>query len=445
MFETLYQFLDNLLSNPVWFYIITLGLKIGICLAITIIFVPIAVLIERRGAGIIQDRVGPNRVGIPLTIFRRFGSKQEIPLVSIVDFFGLPHDGKLASALKYLRLDKDIFFFGLLQPAVDGAKLFLKQDFTPPFVRKAFFIAAPMLVLAAPLMSIAVVPFAGTLETPYGNIEMVVANLNVGPIWIFAIASLSVYGLFLAGWASNSKYPLLGGMRSASQMVSYEISMGLSIIPMLMIFGDLNLQNIVQYQADNGWMVLPFWGEGLSMQRWLLMIPIGISFIIFLVSTFVETNRTPFDMTECETDLVGGYHTEYSSMKFALFFMGEYAAMVVGSAIVITLFLGGWSIGFGMDTLIGEYVNNWTAWVCNSFGCTQDTSILAYMGNWVTVACQILAYIVKLLLFVCFFVWVRWSLPRFRYDQVMKLGWLVFFELAVVNIFITAAILYFIK
>jgi NADH-quinone oxidoreductase subunit H len=310
---------------------------------------------------------------------------------------------------------------GLLQPAVDGAKLFLKQDFTPPFVRKVYFWVAPALVLAAPLMSAAVIPFAGNLETPYGNVDMVVANIGIGPLWIFGVSALSVYGLVLAGWASNSKYPLLGGMRTSAQMISYEISMGLSFIPLLMIYGHLNLSDMVQYQADNGWMLLPLWGEGLSLQRWVLLIPIAISFIIFLTSVFAETNRTPFDMSECETDLVGGYHTEYSSMKFALFFMGEYAAMVVGSALVITLFLGGWSIGFGLDALIADSV-----------------------ANWVAVICQLIAYVLKLFFFVFFFVWVRWTLPRFRYDQVMRLGWLVFFEIALVNIFLTAAILYFI-
>ena len=160
----------------------------------------------------------------------------------------------------------------------------------------------------------------------------------------------------------------------------------------------------------------------LSWQRWILLVPIAISFIIFLTSIFAEANRTPFDMSECETDLVGGYHTEYSSMKFAQFFMGEYAAMVVGSSLVITLFLGGWSIGFGLDGWLNEHV-----------------------ANWVAVICQLIAYVLKLLFFVFFFVWVRWTLPRFRYDQVMKLGWMVFFELAVINIFITAAILYFVK
>ncbi|MEG1739695.1 MAG: complex I subunit 1 family protein [Akkermansia sp.] len=422
MIDTTLQFLDNLFANPIWFYLITLIIKIVICLAITIAFVPISVLVERRVASFIQDRVGPNRAGIPLSIFRRFGSKADIPLQSLLDQWGLPHDGKVASLFKFLRMDKDIPILGLVQPAVDGAKLFLKQDFTPPFVRKCYFWIAPALVLAAPLMTVAAIPFGGTLETPYGNVNMVVANLNIGPLWIFAISSISVYGLVLAGWASNSKYPLLGGIRSSAQMISYEISMGLSIIPLLMIYSTLNLQDIVQYQADNGWLLLPFWGEGLSMQRWVLLIPIAISFVIFLSSVFAETNRTPFDMSECETDLVGGYHTEYSSMKFALFFMGEYAAMVVGSAFVVTLFLGGWSMGFGLDGLVTDLI-----------------------GNWAAVILQIIAFVLKLFFFVFFFVWVRWTLPRFRYDQVMKLGWLVFFEAALVNIFITAAILYFIK
>ncbi len=421
-FATIGQWFDDLLSNPIWFYLITTILKLVVCFALVIIFIPISVLIERRVASWIQDRVGPNRVGIPLSIFSRFGSKEAQPLASVLAYWGFPQDGKLARVFRYLRLDKDIRLCGLLQPAVDGAKLFLKEDFTPPFVRKAYFWLAPALVLAPPLVTAAVIPFAGPVTTEYGHITMCVANLGVGPLWIFALAGLSVYGLTLAGWSSNSKYPFLGGLRASAQLISYEIAMGLSIIPLLMIFSRLNLQDIVQYQADNGWMLLPLWGEGLTEQRWILLVPIAISFVIFLTSVFAEANRTPFDMAECETDLVGGYHTEYSSMKFALFFMGEYAAMVVGSALVITLFLGGWSMGFGLDAWVAE---NW--------------------GGWWAVLFQFVTFFLKLLFFVYFFVWVRWTLPRFRYDQVMKLGWLVFFELAVVNIFLTAAILYFVK
>ena len=308
-----------------------------------------------------------------------------------------------------------------MQPCLDGGKLFLKQELTPSYVRKVYFTIAPMLVLGPPMVAAAVIPFASSVATEFGVINMVVANIGIGPLWIFAVSGLSVYGLTLAGWSSNSKYPFLGGLRATAQLISYEVAMGLSIIPLLMMFGTLNMQDIVSNQAANGWTLLPLWGEGLSLQRWVMMVPMALSFIIFVTCVFAEANRTPFDMAECETDLVGGYHTEYSSMKFASFFMGEYAAMVIGSALVVTLFLGGWSIGFGAD----EALHAWC--------------------DWVAVICQFLMFIIKLLAFIFFFVWVRWTLPRFRWDQVMKLGWLVFLELAVANIFLTAAVLYFIK
>lgn len=390
---------DSILSDPTYFFILTTLIKVVLSLCIAVPLVPISVLIERRGAGVIQDRVGPNRVGIPFTLFK------------FLEKFGIKKDGPALC--------------GLLQPAIDGGKLFLKQDFTPPYVRKFYFWLAPMLVLVPSLITMAVIPMAGDFWTPYGNIKMVVADINAGPIFVFAIASFTVYGITLAGWASNSKFPFLGGVRSTAQMISYEICLGLAIIPLLMIFGGLNLSSMVQYQADNGWMLLPLWGEGLGTQRWLLLIPIVISFIVFTTSMFAETNRTPFDMPECETDLVGGYHTEYSSMKFALFFMGEYVAMVVGSAMIITLFFGGWSIGFGLDGMLRD-------WAGQTHG-------------YIVALAQLVAFIVKLLFFIIFFVWVRWTVPRFRYDQVMKLGWVVFFEVAIANIFLTAAILYWTK
>ncbi|MCL4171520.1 UNVERIFIED_CONTAM: hypothetical protein GTU68_011238, partial [Idotea baltica] len=229
------------------------------------------------------------------------------------------------------------------------------------------------------LITMAVVPF----------VPMAVADLNVGPLFIFAIASLSVYGITLAGWSSNSKYPFFGGVRSCAQMISYEIALGLSVIPVLMMFGTLNLGHI-----------------GLSLERWWMLIPLGISFFIFTTSIFAETNRTPFDLPECETELVGGYHTEYSSMKFALFFLGEYAAMIIGSALIVTLFFGGWSIGFGIDSMLPT-------------------------GAWWT----------KVTVFILFFILVRWTVPRFRYDQLMNLGWIVFFEAALINVFVAALIL----
>ncbi len=412
---------DAVLSNPIWFYLIVTLLKVIIMFAVVLAFVVLSVWVERRVAGWIQDRPGPNRSGLPLFLLERFGSKEKQPLKEWLHFFGIPETSWIAKLCTWLRFDREIPCLGLIQPCLDGGKLFLKQEITPSYVRKVYFTLAPMLVLGPPMVAAAVIPFAGHVDTCYGPIDWVIANLNIGPLWVFAISGLSVYGLTLAGWSSNSKYPFIGGLRATAQLISYEVSMGLSIIPLLMMFGTLNMQDMVQYQADNGWTLLPLWGEGLTLQRWLMEIPLGISFIVFTTCIFAEANRTPFDMAECETDLVGGYHTEYSSMKFASFFMGEYAAMVIGSAMVVTLFLGGWSVGFGADA--------WLASIC----------------PWLAVTCQFIMFLVKLLAFIFFFVWVRWTLPRFRWDQVMKLGWLVFIEIAVVNIFLAAAVLYFVK
>ena len=409
------------MSNEIWFYSLTTVAKLVLMFAVILAFVVISVWIERRVAGWIQDRPGPNRAGLPLFLLKRIGSKQQQPLKNLLQFFGVPETCWIAKLCKWLRFDREIPLLGLIQPCLDGGKLFLKQETTPDYVRRLYFIAAPMLVLGPPLVAAAVVPFSSHVDTCYGAIQMCVANLNIGPLWIFAISGLSGYGLTLAGWSSNSKFPFIGGLRATAQLISYEVAMGLAIIPLLMIFGTLNLQDIVQYQADNGWTLLPVWGEGLGIERWLLMLPLLISFVVFVTCVFAEANRTPFDMAECETDLVGGYHTEYSSMKFASFFMGEYAAMVIGSAVVVTLFLGGWSVGFGADAALASY------------------------SGWLAVLCQLIAFLVKLLAFIFFFVWVRWTLPRFRWDQVMKLGWLVFLEVTVANIFLTAAILYFVK
>lgn len=421
MIDSILKWCCDFLSNPTWFYLLTTVLKLVLVFAVILVFVVLSVWIERRVAGWIQDRPGPNRAGLPLFLLKRFGSKEKQPLANVLHFFGFSKDGFVARLCRWLHFDKEIPTFGLMQPALDGGKLFLKQEITPSYVRKFYFIIAPMLVLGPPLVAAAVVPFSSGVSTPFGDISMCVANLNIGPLWVFAVSGLSVYGLTLAGWSSNSKYPFLGGLRATAQLISYEVAMGLSIIPLLMVFGTLNLQEIVHSQATDGWTLLPLWGEGLSLQRWALFIPLALSFLMFTTCIFAEANRTPFDMAECETDLVGGYHTEYSSMKFASFFMGEYAAMVIGSAMVVTLFLGGWSIGFGADAALAS--------------CCQ----------WLAVLCQFVMFILKLLAFIFFFVWVRWTLPRFRWDQVMRLCWLVFIELAVVNIFITAAILYFIK
>lgn len=373
--------------DPTLFLILTTAVKIVVFTFIcTLPIIAYSTYAERRISSIIQDRVGPNRVGIPLTLF---GAKKDIPLS------------------------------GLLQPLADGFKAFLKEDLVPAHVRKFFFWIAPALTAAPAFLCICIIPFGSSITLFGEDIKLVIADIDAGPLFIFAIASLSVYGITFAGWASNNKYSFLGGVRSCAQMISYEIALGLSIIPLLMIFGQLNLSDIVQQQADNGWLLLPLWGEGLSAERFLLLIPLLISFVIFTTSIFAETNRMPFDLPECETELVGGYHTEYSSMKFALFFLGEYAAMIVGSAVIVTLFFGGWSAGFGLDAAISE---------------------MAFGG-----LLHILIFLAKVVAFVIFFIWVRWTVPRFRYDQLMKLGWVVFFELALVNIFLTAGIMMLIK
>ena len=360
-------------------------IKIAVVIfAVILPMVAYSVWAERRMSAIIQERVGPNRVGIPFT---------------------------------------KIGLSGLGQPVADGLKFILKEDFTPGHVNKFYYWLAPALTMVPALLTCAVLPFGSEL---FGE-KMVIADLDVGPLFVFAIASLSVYGIVLAGWASNSKYSFLGGVRSSSQMISYEISLGLSLVPVLLIFGELNLGKIVEEQSANGWLLLPFWGEGAiwngGVDRFFLLFPAFIAFIVFTTSMFAETNRLPFDLPECETELVAGYHTEYSSMKFALFFLGEYAAMIIGSGIIVTLFLGGWSLPFGLDALLMSWAGNpaETPWWIG----------LIHIGTFLT----------KVIAFILFFIWVRWTLPRFRYDQLMKLGWIVFFELALINVFITAGIM----
>ena len=380
-------------------FIIASAIKIfGFTFLVVLPLVAYSTYAERRVSAVLQDRVGPNRVGIPATLF---GFK------------------------------KDIKFFGLIQPLADGIKGLLKEDFTPAHVRKSFYWMAPAFTAAPAFISLCVVPF-GSAVTIFGyEVKMVIADIGVGPLFIFAIASLSVYGITLAGWASNSKYPFFGGVRSCAQMISYEIALGLSLIPVLLFFGKLNLSDIVAYQASNGWLLLPLWNESgtlihegywqNSSQQWLLLLPMGISFFVFTTSIFAETNRMPFDLPECETELVGGYHTEYSSMKFALFFMGEYAAMIVGSALIVTVFFGGRSLGFGLDSALLQTAEGSWKWYAG----------FIHMG----------AFLAKTVAFIIFFIWVRWTVPRFRYDQLMKLGWVVFFELALFNIFLAALIM----
>ncbi|OAI42818.1 hydroxyacid dehydrogenase [Verrucomicrobia bacterium SCGC AG-212-E04] len=375
---------------------------------VVLMIVAYSSLAERKVSAYIQDRVGPNRVGLPLTL---------------------------------LGFKKDFSLGGLAQPMVDGLKFLLKEDLTPAHVNKFYYWLAPALAVAPALLSIAVVPFGSTL-TLFGNTyKMVVADVNIGFLYVFAITSISVYGIVIAGWSANSKYPFFGGVRSSAQMISYELSMGLSLVPVLLIIGNLNLSGIVEHQAKEGWMALPFtnlafgmhetgaWISGFRAREVALWIPMLISFLIFTVSIFAETNRAPFDLPESEQELVAGYHTEYSSMKFALFFLGEYAAMITGCALIATLFLGGWQ--FPIPSIEFHSAQDWTFALVTKTGADGNAwgvfNIICFFG--------------KVIALILFFMFVRWTVPRFRYDQLMKLGWVVFFELALANIVFTAIVL----
>jgi len=348
-----------------WNFIIFSLVKIAIVVGVVQGMVAYTVLAERKISAWIQDRVGPNRAAPPFV--------KAIPGLGPV----------------LIRL-------GLFQPLADGLKFMLKEDFTPAGVRKVYFWLAPAIAVIPSMLVIAVIPFGSQI----GQQQMVISDLNVGILYTFGIVSLGVYGIVLAGYAANSKYPFLGGIRSSAQMISYEISMGMSVIPVFLIVGNLNLSQIIGWQAQHGW----------------LAIYSPLSFIIFLVASFAETNRLPFDLPEAETELVGGYHTEYSAMKFALFFLAEYSNMIASAAMMVTLFFGGWTLPF---------------WGLDHPAATLVTGIA-----------HILVFVVKMLLLVVLFIWVRWMFPRFRYDQLMDLGWRRFVPLALANILITAIVLW---
>ncbi len=360
-----------------YFLIVTSLLKIvGILFLVILPMVSYSVYAERRVSAFIQDRRGPNRVGPA----------------------------------------------GLLQPIADIFKLLLKEDFTPRHVNTFYYWLAPCLAMMPAIITIAVVPFGSTLF----GVPMVIADINVGILYVFAIASLGVYGIVLAGWASNSKYPFLGGVRSSSQMISYELSLGLAVIPIFLLVGNLRLTSVVRYQIEHGWMIAPFVGDWLNPWKWVLAVPMVISFVVFAIAIFAETNRLPFDLPEAEQELAGGYHTEYSSMKFALFFLGEYAAMITGSAVIVTLFLGGWHLPL-------------PSWHGGFHWALVDGTAAGWRGV-IGGLFNIATFFAKVVVVIFMFMWVRWTLPRFRYDQLMRLGWLFFFEIALVNIFIVAGI-----
>lgn len=331
--------------------IITL-IKIVIVFLTVLLTVAYLVYAERKIAAAIQNRIGPNRVG----------------------------------------------WHGMLQPFADVFKLLLKEDIVPTAANRLVHTLAPMISITVALCTFAVIPLGNRITLFGREIDLVIAgNVNIGILFILALSSLAVYGLTLSGWSSNNKYSLLGGIRSSAQMISYELSMGLSLIGVIMISGTLELPKIVANQT--GW----HWN--------IILQPIG--FITFLVAAFAETNRAPFDLPEAEPELVGGYHTEYSSFKFALFFLAEYANIIAASAVITTLFLGGWHLPY-IETL------DW------------NPTLIAIL--------QVCAFCVKVAVMMFFFIWVRWSIPRFRYDQLMNLGWKVMLPVALLNLVVTGVV-----
>jgi NADH-quinone oxidoreductase subunit H len=335
-------------------------LLIGVLLKILIVTnvllgaVAYLIYVERKIAAYAQDRIGPNRAG---------------------GEFGVP--------------------FGLLQPLADGAKMLLKEGVIPGYVNKPLYLLAPMIAIVATLIAFAVVPFG-----PVGlgqTIDFQIApGVDVGIVYIFAVGSLAVYGVILAGWASNNKYSFIGGLRSSAQLISYEVPLGLSILGMVLWAGSLDLSTIINWQDRHVWGVIAS--------------PIG--FLIFLVSAFAETNRLPFDLPESEQELVGGFHTEYSGMKFGMFFLGEYVHVITVSFLTVILFFGGWDF-----PLLSQ----------------EQTGLLSAVA-------KLMVILFKVALVILFMMWVRWTLPRFRYDQLMDLAWKSLIPLALVNLVATAVI-----
>jgi NADH-quinone oxidoreductase subunit H len=278
---------------------------------------------------------------------------------------------------------------GWLQPAADGVKNFMKEEAEPGNAAQPLFSIAPALSFVPAMLVWCVIPFGSPLPTPWGRVDLVVADLPVGFLFILAIASLGVYGVVLAGWASNNKYSFLGGLRSSAQMVSYEVALGMSTIPIILLAGNVTMSQIIRQQAHSMWNVLN----------------LTTAFVVFFVAALAENNRVPFDLPEAESELIAGYHTEYSAMKFSLFFIAEYANMVTAGALMATLFLGGWDIPF-------------TGW--------DNAAPYTVLKTVLTLGC----FLTKTGFFVFTFIWIRWTLPRFRYDQLMSLGWRVMLPVA---------------
>jgi len=338
---------------PLTHYIIASVIKSAIVLFVLLTAVAYTVWLERKVVGHMQNRWGPTRVGP----------------------------------------------FGLLQPAADGIKFLFKEDLTPPHVYKPLYIGAPLIAVIFALTSIAVIPF-GNPVTIFGySIPLeITTDVNTGLLLILGVTSMGVYGVALAGWSSNNKYSLLGGLRASAQMVSYEISLGLSLVGVLIVTGSFSLQDIVQAQRGHFWGFIP---------RWNIFTGQIVGFFCYLMAAYAETNRIPFDLPEAETELVAGYHTEYSAMKFAMFFMAEYANMITVACLATLLFLGGWN-----GPLFGPRILQ---------------AIL-----------PVFWFVAKVFVFLFLYIWVRGTLPRFRYDQLMAFGWKFLLPLALVNLIATA-------
>ncbi len=324
---------------------------------LVMVSVAYATYAERRVSAFIQDRRGPNRVGP----------------------------------------------FGLLQPIADGIKNIIKEETLPATASRFFFVLAPILVLVPSLVTFAVIPIAAPLPTPWGVVDMIIADVPIGILYVLAFSSLAVYGVVLGGWASNNKYAFLGGLRASAQMVSYEVALGLSLIAVLMLAGNVTLTEIVWQQQQIG--------------MWYAF-PLSLAFILFVISAFAETNRLPFDMPEAESELVTGYHTEYSAMKFSAFMISEFGHMVTASALMATLFLGGWDLPGSWDNAFwynGQLISGFAA---------NGAPIAAQPAVWKTLL-TFGGFAAKTGFFLLLYIWIRWTLPRFRYDQVMALGWKV--------------------
>ncbi|MDG2281903.1 MAG: NADH-quinone oxidoreductase subunit NuoH [Longimicrobiales bacterium] len=337
--------------------IVAMALKnLGI-FTLVILVVAYATYAERRVSAFIQDRRGPNRVGP----------------------------------------------FGLLQPIADGIKNILKEETLPGTASRFFFILAPILVLVPSLVTFAVIPIAAPLPTRWGVVDMIIADVPIGILYVLAFSSLAVYGVVLGGWASNNKYAFLGGLRASAQMVSYEVALGLSLIAVLMLAGNVTLTEMVWQQQQLG--------------MWFAF-PLSLAFILFVISAFAETNRLPFDMPEAESELVTGYHTEYSAMKFSAFMISEFGHMVTASALMATIFLGGWDLPGTWDNAFwynGQLISGFAE---------NGTPIAAQPAVWKTLL-TFGGFAAKTGFFLLVYIWIRWTLPRFRYDQVMALGWKV--------------------